>query len=92
MCLIYVIVNADFRLLIRVLLENFDWNSMKEIIRFLVGLAAPFILIFGGAGLVGIGVEYDIDILGYAGAIITVCGLLWGCWLWLLGSSMSWWD
>ena len=54
---------------------------MKEsvrFIRFVVGLLAPFVLIFGGAGLIGIGFEYDYNVLVWAGGIVAICGLLWG--------------
>lgn len=60
--------------------------------RFVVGLLAPFILIFGGGGLIGIGVEYEFEILAWVGAVSTVCGLLWGGWLLLLDGSSTWGD
>ena len=66
--------------------------SMKDIVRFLVLLAAPFILIFGGGGLVGLGLEHEIEFLAWVGAIAVVCGLLWGCWMFFVSSSSLWWD
>lgn len=60
---------------------------MKSLVRFLVGLLAPFILIFGGAALVGIGVEYDVNVLAWIGGIAVVCGLLWGLWIFFLDES-----
>ncbi len=65
---------------------------MKQIIRFVVGLLAPFILILGGGGLIGIGVEYEFEILAWVGAVSVVCGLLWGGWLLLLDGSSIWGD
>ncbi len=57
---------------------------MRDIVRFLVGIAAPFLLIFTGSGLIGLGMEYKIEFLLWAGGVTAACGLLWGCWLWLL--------
>lgn len=65
---------------------------MKRFIRFVLGLLAPFILVFGGAGLVGLGLEHDLRFLVWAGAIATACGLLWGCWLLLLDGESLWGD
>ena len=65
---------------------------VHEFVRFLVGLLAPFVFVFGGAGLVGIGLEYDINILVWAGGIATICGLLCGCWMFFLDGAASCWD
>ena len=65
---------------------------MKVLFRFILGLLAPFILVFGGGALVGLGVEYDSTTLVWMGGIAVVCGLLWGCWLLFLDESTSWWD
>ena len=65
---------------------------MKSFMRFLLGLFAPLILVFGGAGLAGLGAEYDFDALIWAGGIAIVSGLLWGCWILLLADSGTWWD
>lgn len=60
---------------------------MKDILRFLISLAAPFILIGGGAMLMGAGAEYEWNILVYAGGAMIVAGVIWGLFLWLAGSS-----
>ena len=60
---------------------------MKDILRFLISLAAPFILIGGGAMLMGAGAEYEWNILVYAGGAMIVAGIIWGLFLWLAGSS-----
>ena len=65
---------------------------MKEIVRFILGLLAPFILIFGGGGLLGFGIEHDYDVLAWAGAIATLSGLLWGGWLLFLDGATTWWS
>ena len=65
---------------------------MKTFVRFVVGLLAPFALIFGGAALLGFGVEHEYEVLAWSGGIATLCGLLWGCWLLLLDGSSVWWD
>ena len=60
---------------------------MKDILRFLISLAAPFILIGGGAMLMGAGAEYEWNILIYAGGAMILAGVGWGLFLWLAGSS-----
>lgn len=65
---------------------------MKKIIRFIVGLAAPFILVFSGAGLIGYGIENEYETLAWIGLVVTVCGLIWGFWLYFLADSAIWWD
>ena len=60
---------------------------MKDILRFLISLAAPFILIGGGAMLMGAGAEYEWNILIYAGGAMILAGVVWGLFLWLAGSS-----
>lgn len=60
---------------------------MKDILRFLISLAAPFILIGGGAMLMGAGAEYEWNILIYAGGAMILAGAVWGLFLWLAGSS-----
>ncbi len=62
---------------------------LKDLLRSLVGIAAPFILIFGGAGIAGLGLEYKIEFLLWTGGISVVSGLIWGCWLLLLNGG---WD
>lgn len=65
---------------------------MKQLLRFIVGLLAPFILIFGGGGLIGVGIEYEFEIVAWAGLAASVCGLLWGCWLLFMDGAGAWWD
>lgn len=60
---------------------------MKDILRFLISLAAPFILIGGGAMLMGTGAEYEWNVLIYAGGAMILAGVVWGLFLWLAGSS-----
>lgn len=66
--------------------------TVKQLVRFVLGLLAPFILIFGGGGLVGIGIEYELPIIGWIGAVSGACGLLWGAWLLLLDGASIWGD
>lgn len=58
---------------------------MKTLVRFLVGLAMPFVLVFGGAGLIGLGLDGQVDFLVWAGLIVFAVGLLWclGLYLWI---------
>ena len=51
---------------------------IKEIVAMLMGVFAPFILVFGGAGLVGAGVEWKINFLVWAGGIVILIGLVLG--------------
>ncbi len=54
---------------------------MRGLVRFLVTLATPFILIFGGAGLFGLGVEHEINVLIWTGGLAFVAGVLWVLWV-----------
>ena len=53
----------------------------------ITGIVAPFVLVFGGAGIVGIAVEYEIEFLVWAGLLLLVCGLLWMLGLFFLASE-----
>ena len=63
---------------------------MKDIARFLVGLLMPLILIAGGAGLIGIGMTYEIVILVWVGLALIAAGLLWGMILYFVADSGGW--
>lgn len=63
---------------------------MKDIARFLVGLLMPLILIAGGAGLIGIGMTYEIVILVWVGLALIAAGLLWGMILYFWADSGGW--
>lgn len=60
---------------------------MKDILRFLLGLLAPFLLIGGGALLMGAGAEYEWNILIYAGGALILAGIVWGIFLWMHSTS-----
>lgn len=49
--------------------------------KFLVTLATPFILIFGGAGLFGLGIHFELAFLMWAGALVFLAGLAWCLWV-----------
>lgn len=65
---------------------------MKDLIRFLVGLFAPFALIFGGAAIVGAGTHFSIPFLIWTGAVVVLAGIVWGAFLMFVNSSFSWFD
>ncbi|MEE4300079.1 MAG: hypothetical protein V2J24_11620 [Pseudomonadales bacterium] len=65
---------------------------MKELARFLVVLLAPFVLIFGGAGVIALGVEREIEFLIWTGLIVLGSGLLWCLFLYLWADSGSFRD
>lgn len=50
---------------------------MKRFIRFLLAVAAPYILVFGGAGVAGLGITWEVLWLFWAGAVLVVAGLGW---------------
>ena len=58
-----------------------------RLIAFLVYLFAPFALIFGGAGLTSLGISYEWEIVAWTGAIITLAGLVWGIFLFMVHSE-----
>lgn len=53
-------------------------SSKRSFVQFLVGLLAPFVLVFGGAGLTVWGWKADWSWLLWTGAITVGAGLLWG--------------
>lgn len=66
---------------------------MKTLARFLVALLAPFVLIFGGAGLVGLGLDREVPFLIWTGLVVLGAGLLWCLFLWFWAESgSSFWD
>ena len=69
-----------------------DSNGWRWLLRFLVILATPFILIFGGAGLFGLGLEYGWNVLVWAGGLAFLAGLVWCLWLVFLEGGSFWGD
>lgn len=65
---------------------------MKSLARFLVALLAPFVFVFGGAGLIAVGLEHEIEFLLWTGLILLAAGLLWCLWLYLQAEAGSFWD
>ena len=63
---------------------------MRDLLRFIVGLLAPFILIFGGAGLVALGFEYQKTFLLWTGGVVALAGVLWGAFLLLFAHEGDW--
>ena len=63
---------------------------MKGIARFLLGLFMPLILIAGGAGLIGVGMTYEIVILVWVGLALIAAGIIWGLILYFWAESGSW--
>jgi hypothetical protein len=51
---------------------------IKGFLKSLMGILAPFILVFGGAGLVGLGIEWKINFLVWTGGITILIGLILG--------------
>ena len=51
---------------------------IKGFLKSLMGILAPFILVFGGAGLVGLGIEWKINFLVWTGGISILIGLILG--------------
>ena len=51
---------------------------IKNLFKSLMGILAPFILVFGGAGLVGLGIEWKINFLVWTGGITILIGLILG--------------
>ena len=62
---------------------------MKDILRSLLGLLVPFLLIGGGALVIGAGLEYDWNILTYAGGAFVLAGIVWGVILWMHATAGS---
>lgn len=66
---------------------------MKALARFLVALLGPFVLVFGGAGLIGLGLDHEVPALTWTGLVVFGGGLLWCLFLWLWADSgWSFWD
>ncbi|SFS00552.1 hypothetical protein [Yoonia litorea] len=63
---------------------------MKQLVHFLVGLFMPLILIAGGAGVIGIGMTYDIVALAWAGLAMIAAGIVWGLVLYFWADSGLW--
>ena len=61
---------------------------MRELIRFLLGIAMPFILMASGAGLIALSFEFRIGFLLWGGGIVFLGGVIWGIWL-VLSSGWS---
>ena len=51
---------------------------IKGFLKSLMGILAPFILVFGGAGLVGLGIEWKFNFLVWTGGITILIGLILG--------------
>ena len=65
---------------------------MKSLARFLVVLLTPFVFVFGGAGLLVLGLDHQSSFLAWTGTIDLAAGLLWCLGLWLLADSGSFRD
>ncbi len=50
---------------------------VKEIVRFILGMLAPFIVIVTGGAMAGIGVVYDRQWLAIGGVVVIVVVLVW---------------
>jgi hypothetical protein len=61
----------------------------KGFVAFLVALLMPFILIFGGGGLVTWGVTMGSLPVIIFGAVIVLAGLVWGAFLLLLDGPLD---
>jgi len=67
--------------------NNIQGTPMKSVLRFLLGLFMPIILIGLGAGVLGLGATYDIEVLIIAGFAVIGAGILWGVFLYLWASE-----
>lgn len=56
---------------------------MKALLRVLLAIAAPFLFVFGGAGLIGFGIDHDVRFLVWTGGVLVLSGLVWGLFMWL---------
>ncbi len=56
---------------------------MKELINFVIGVFAPFLVIAAGALVAGAGVQFQIAFLFWGGLILVGVGVLW--WMLRLG-------
>ena len=61
---------------------------MREIIKFFVDLAIPFILVFAGIGMVAVSFEYQITWLFWGGLLVMLFGVIRGLWL-LISNGVS---
>ena len=61
----------------KILVEQ-DHEERRGFITFLVMLAMPFLLIFGGVGVVALGVSMSSLFVIVFGAVLVLAGLLWG--------------
>ena len=52
-------------------------TDVRDILRALAGIAAPFVLIFAGAGLAGLAMTWELVWLFWAGLIVAGIGVLW---------------
>jgi hypothetical protein len=62
-------------------------DLIRWLLRTLVVVAAPVLLVLGGATLAGLGLDHDLAFLVWTGLIVAACGLLWGGWLLLVASA-----
>ncbi|MEE4298264.1 MAG: hypothetical protein V2J24_02380 [Pseudomonadales bacterium] len=58
-----------------------------------MALLAPFVMLFGGAGLIGLGLDRDVSFLVWTGLVVFAGGVLWCLFLYLWADSgVSFWD
>ena len=69
---------------------RFGSYSVKQVIRFIIGLLMPIILIASGGVTTGWGIENDWDYVAWAGVAFVVAGIIWGLVIWLWVDWHSW--
>ena len=63
--------------------------NLHSLIRIVVYLFAPVGMVFGGAGMTGLGFGNNWDWLGWTGAVIVLAGLVWGLWVYTMNGGIS---
>jgi hypothetical protein len=63
---------------------------VRDLTRFLISLATPFILIFGGAGMIGLGFEFEVKFLLWAGVLVFLAGIAWCLWVAFITEDSIW--
>ena len=53
-------------------------SFIKSILSAVLSVFAPVLLVFAGAGITSLGLNYDYDIVTWTGLIVIGAGILWG--------------
>ncbi len=65
---------------------------MKEIIKFVIDLALPFVFVIGGLKMLSASFENDIGFFFWTGLILIIVGLARGLWLLISNGISPWGD